>query len=113
MGLSSADKAFIEKRERRVKYWPLFGAALLATVSAYVAWLWLRMPHMVNPWFVIESLEAGTLPESTIGIMAVMLPVVMAVLLVFAIAVVLLWFVSFYNERRLIRLVRKLEADSE
>jgi HAMP domain-containing protein len=110
MTLSSAEKKFVEKRERRAKYWPYFGAASLVLVAAYGAWLWVTMPHLIRPWRVIESLEAGTLSESTMGVMAVMLPFVMAMLLVFAFIIVLLWFVAFYNERRLIRLVRKMEA---
>lgn len=111
--LSQADKAFIEKRERRAKYWPLFGAALLVMVITYGTWLWLKMPHLINPWHVIERFEAGTLSDSTMGVMAVMLPIVMAVLLVFAFAVVLLWFIPFRNECRLIRLVWELQKASE
>ena len=79
-------------------------------VAAYSAWLWVKMPYLIRPWRVIESLETGALPESTMGVMAVMLPFVMAMLLVFAFLIVLLWFVAFYNERRLIRLVRKMET---
>lgn len=110
MTLSSAEKKFVEKREMRAKYWPYFGAASLVLVAAYSAWLWVKMPHLIRPWRVIESLEAGTLSESTIAVMAVNLPYVMAMLLVFAFIIVLLWFVAFYNERRLIRLVHKMEA---
>lgn len=110
MTLSPAEKKFVEKRERRVKYWPYFGAASLVLVAAYSIWLWVKMPHLIRPWRVIESLEAGTLSESTMAVMAVILPIVMAMLLVFAFIIVLLWFVAFYNERRLIQLVRKMEA---
>ena len=68
------------------------------------------MPYLIRPWRVIESLEAGTLSESTMAIMSVILPFVMAMLLVFAFLIVLFLFVVFYNERRLIRLVRKMET---
>ena len=112
MKLSLADKAFIEKRERRAKYWPFFGGASLMMVVGYGAWLYLKMPHLINPWHVMEQFKAGNLSESTMGVMAVMLPIVMGALLVFALVVVLLLFITFHNERRLIRLVRKLEADS-
>lgn len=113
MRLSQTDKAFVEKRERRARYWPFFGAALLVMVTTYGAWLWLKIPHLINPWHVIERFEAGTLSESTMGVMAVMLPIVMSLLLVFAFTVVLLWFIPFRNERRLIRLVRELQKASE
>jgi hypothetical protein len=113
MRLSPTDKAFVQRREKRAKYWPFFGAVLLTIVVAYGAWLWLKLPHLINPWRVMESLEAGTISESTMEIMAAMLPIVMAAFLVFMFVVVLLWFISFNNERRLIRLVRELEADAE
>lgn len=112
MGLSSGDKAFVAKRERRARYWPFAGVGSLLLLAAYGAWLWVKTPNLINPWQVLEALEAGTLPESTMGVMVVMLPIVMATFLVFAFAMVLLLFVAFYNERRLIRLIVELESDS-
>lgn len=112
MTLSPEEKKFVEKREWRVKYWPYYGAASLVLIAAYGTWLWVKMPHLISPRQVIESLEAGTLSESTMGVMAVMLPFVMLALLVFAFIIVLLWFVVIHNERRLIQLVRKKEAES-
>lgn len=112
MNLSSADILFIEKRERLVKLWPLAGAGCLILITVFSAWLWLKTPHLIDPWHVIESLEAGTLSESTAGIMAAMLPIVMLAFLVFIFIMVLFSFVAFHNERRLIRLLRKMEMDS-
>ena len=112
MRLSPADKAFVEKRDRLGRYWPWLGGFSLALVAAYGGWLWARTPQLINPWWVIERIETGTLSESTMAVMAVMLPIVMAAFLVFTFIVILLWFVSFHYERRLIGLVRGLEATS-
>ncbi len=112
MRLSSADRSFVERRERRVRQWPVVGTGCLVLIAAYGAWLWWRLPYLINPWQVIESLEAGTLSESMMNVMVVMLPVVVAALLVFALVVVLLWFVALSNERRLLGLLRTLEAAS-
>ena len=112
MSLSSADKLFVERRESLVKHWPLVGAGCLALIVSFSTWLWLNIPHLIDPWRVIESLEAGTLPESTVSIMVVMLPILMIFLLVFTFIVVVLVFTGFSNERRLIRLLRKMEAVS-
>lgn len=84
---------------------------MLLLVVVYGVWLWVKMPHLINPWQVVASIEAGALSDSKIGVMVVMLPVVVDTLLLFTFVVILLWFVAFYNERRLIRLVRRLEAD--
>lgn len=112
MNLSPAEKRFVEKRENRLKYWPLFGVFSLVLVAAYGAWLWLKMPYLIDPWHVMERIEMGSLSESTMGVMAAMLPFVMAAFLFFAFFVVLLWFVAFRNERRLVRLIRRLEEES-
>jgi hypothetical protein len=111
MRLSGADRTFIDRRERRAKHWPLAGGLSLALVAAYAVWLWFKAPNLINPWSVAERLEAGTLSAATLGVMAVMLPVVMGALLVFAFVVVLLWFIPMRNERRLIRLIRELDAE--
>lgn len=113
MSLSTKDLVFIEKRERLTKYWPLAGAGLLTLLSAFSIWLWAEVPHMINPWFVSASINNGTLPETTVTTMAVILPFVMLSFLVFAGIVVLLAFVAFANERRLLRLIRKLEAPGD
>jgi hypothetical protein len=62
--------------------------------------LWLKVPHLVNPWAVSASLEKGILPASAMVFMVAILPVVMLAFLVFASAVVILVFVAFRNERR-------------
>ncbi len=110
MSLSSADRSFVKKRETRVKYWPFYGTFSLAILAAYGGWLWLKKPELINPWIVIERLEAGTLSESMMSIMAVMLPIVTATMLMLLFFVVLLSFVAFRNERRLICLIRRLET---
>lgn len=113
MSISSSQKLFVEKRERLAKSWPVVGIVLLAMLTAFVVWAWLKTPYLINPWVVFESLRAGTLPESTANLMVAMLPIVVLSLLFFAFVVVLLFFVAFSNERRLIRLVRKLDQTQE
>ena len=112
MSFSSSDRLFVEKRDRLARSWPVVGVVLLALLAGFCGWLWLRTPYLINPWAVFESLRAGTLPESTANLMVAMLPIVMLTLLFFAFVVVLLFFVAFSNERRLIRLIRELEQNS-
>ena len=105
MSLSPAELLFVEKRERLTKQWPIFGFGVLLLLAAFVFWLWNDVPHMVNPWLVAASLEKGALPESTMTLMAAMLPIVILVLIAAASAFVLLVSVACSNERRLIQLL--------
>ncbi|QQS55677.1 MAG: hypothetical protein IPM89_07835 [Candidatus Competibacteraceae bacterium] len=107
MSLSPEESLFVEKRERLTKHWPVFGFGVLFVLATFAFWLWLKVPYLINPWVVEVGLEKGTLPESTVVLMAVMLPMVMLVFLAFASAVVLLAFAAFSNERRLIELLRR------
>lgn len=107
MSLSQAESLFVEKREKLTKHWPAFGFGILFVLAALAFWLWLKVPHLINPWVVGVGLEKGTLPESTMVLMAIMLPIVMLIFLVFSGAVVLLAFAAFSNERRLIQLLRR------
>jgi len=113
MSISSSQKLFVEKRERLARSWPVVGVILLALLAAFGVWAWFKTPYLINPWAVFESLRAGTLPESTANLIVAMLPIVMLTLLFSAFVVVLLFFVAFSNERRLIRLLQTLEQTQE
>ena len=107
MSLSQAESLFVEKREKLTRLWPTFGFGTLIVLAAFAFWLWVEVPHLINPWGVGVSLEKGTLPESTMILMAAMLPIVMLFLIAVAGAIVILAFVAFSNERRLIQLLRR------
>jgi len=107
MQLSDRDWSYVKKRERFAGLWPAAGACLLLLLAALTAWLWIKVPFMVNPWAVAQGLKAHTIPQATVLLMAAMLPVAVLTLFAFAAAVVLLAYVEFANERRLIRLIHQ------
>ncbi len=111
--LSSAEKSFLEKRWKLASAWPWVGTGLLATLLALTTYLWVKAPYLVNPWFVASQLKSGKLSESTITVLAVMLPIVMLGCLVIILSVVLLSFAAFSNERRIIRILHQLLQDRE
>lgn len=107
MGLSEAESSFVAKRSRLNRHWPWAGSILLVLIIALAGWLWVSVPHLVNPWAATAGLRSGTLPDSTITLMAAILPIVMLTFLVFVVIMVVLMFVAFANERRLIRLINR------
>lgn len=110
MTLSPEEEALLAKRNRRLKSWPYVGGGLLGALGACGLWLWIKVPHLINPWVVQTALSAGSLSESTVLFMALMLPVVLLMLLFFAVAVVGLIFAAFANERKLIGMIRRLNT---
>jgi len=112
MGLSAADRLYLEKREQLARYWPWAGGILLLLPLLLSAWLWFEIPYLVNPWAVSSEILAETLPATTAMLMAAMLPVLMLTFIVFVIAMVLLAFAVFANERRLLRMVRQALSET-
>ena len=110
--LSPNEGMFVNQRERFARYWPLAGSLILLLLTGLVLWLWLTAPHLINPWAVADGLAAGALPKETTQMMAALLPVVVLMLCFFAFVVTLLLFAAFANERRLVRLVRRLDKPS-
>lgn len=107
----ATDSTFISRRSSLVKYWPIAGSVLLLMLFGLGGWLWIDIPWLINPWEVMQALEAGKLPDSTLTLMAMMLPVVMLACLVFSVLFILLGWRGFANERRLLEIIERLQAD--
>lgn len=110
MELSTQELSFVARRERLTAYWVVVGGALLLLLGALGVWLWVRVPYLVDPWAVAEGIRTGSLPESTMALMAAMLPVVVLMLLGVVAVGVLLASVAVSNERRLIRIIQRERA---
>ncbi|MBN2894830.1 MAG: hypothetical protein JXK05_02940 [Campylobacterales bacterium] len=110
MALSSEEEALLAKRARRLKSWPYVGGGLLGLLGACGLWLWVKVPYLINPWALGDAIRGGSLSESTVLLLASMLPVVLLMLLLFAVAVVGLIFAAFANERKLIEMIRRLNT---
>lgn len=109
MGQLTADQMeFLAKRRRLARLWPVIGALLLIVVVAAVAWLFLRHPLLINPLALTSRVQAGTLPNSTLVILAVMLPVMSLACFIVLTAVILYGFSVFAIERRYQRLIKGL-----
>lgn len=110
MHLTATDSRFITRRSFLVKYWPIAGSLLLLVLIGFGVWLWFDVPWLINPREVMQALEAGELPDSTLALMALMLPVVMLACIVFSVLFVLLAWRGFENERRLLEIIDRLQA---
>ena len=100
--------SFLKKRRRLARFWPVAGTLLLAGVLAFLVWMFLKKSLLVNPFEVASRIDAGTLENSTITLMAGMLPVVFLACFFILILVVLYAFSAFSNERRYLRIIDTL-----
>ncbi len=106
--LTAEQVEFLSRRRRLARLWPVVGVLLLLVVVAAVGWLFLRHPLLINPLAVTSRVEAGSLPGSTLTILAVMLPLMSLACFIVLTAVILYGFSVFAIERRYQRLIRSL-----
>jgi len=105
MALSVRDEKFVEQRRTLNRHWRVAGWLLLAAIAAVLGFLFLSSPLLVSPWEVVSRLRTGSLADSTLQTMALMLPITFLGCFVLLVAVVALQFGSAANERRLLDII--------
>ncbi len=113
MQLTPGESRFITRRSSMGKYWPIAGWILVVMLLGLASWLWYQVPLFVNPWEVVHALEAGIIPDSSLYLMAIMLPVVVLAILVFTASGILLAWRVFANERQLLEIIKRLQAGGD
>ncbi len=105
MQLTPTEQAFVDRRRRLLSLWPYAGSGLVAGMLGFALWLWFSAPLMINPLATVAALKSGSLEESTLAVIAVMLPILLLAMLGAFLVVVGLFFAAFRNERRLLELL--------
>jgi len=106
MQLSNEEQQFLAKRTSFVKTWRYVGALLLVMVIGLGMWLFWSKPLLANPFVVLSRLNSGSVPASTMVLMAGLLPVVVLMCIVLAITIVLFAFAAFSNEKKYLAIIK-------
>lgn len=102
--LFDAELKYIDRRTRLIRIWRYVGLAVLLILVLFTCYLFLNSPLLINPFHVTEQIEAGAIPQSTLLIMAAMMPLVMFVMVV----LVVFPCAAFAIERKLLAIIQKL-----
>ncbi len=70
--------------------------------------MFIRNPLMVNPFEVASRLEAGTLEETTMILLAGMLPIMLGLCFLLLSVLIVFGFVMFSHERKYHRIIDRL-----
>lgn len=111
MQLNDDDRRFLLKRAKLVRTWPFVGAILLTILIGLGIWLFLTRPLLVNPLNVMTRLENNSIPESTVTLMAGMLPIVVSMCLLLAVMIVLFVFAALSNEKKYLKIIQQNSHD--
>ena len=111
--LDKKDLDFLKKRSFFARWWNVVGSVMLAVLGGMGLWFFIRVPNFINPLHVIEQLQSGTLQQSTLVVMAAMLPIVVLGLLLVCCTVIGFGFAVFANERRYLRIIAKIQESGD
>jgi hypothetical protein len=111
MDLSAQEKSFIEKRIKFARSWPIAGLIMILVLAILGLWLFWSRPLLINPWFVLSQLKAEAVSESTLILMAAILPVSMLMCIGLVIVFILLGFSVFSKERKYISIIHRLISE--
>ena len=103
----NGQNAYLKKRSKLIRRWPLVGGCLLFLLFLFAVWLWFSIPYLIDPWAVSSAIQAGSLSDSMKTLMAALLPVAVLTLLALTASLLAFVFVAFRNERKLIRMIRQ------
>lgn len=79
-------------------------------ILGLTVWLVLTKPLLANPFAVLSQLKDNALPQSTLTLMAAILPVAVLICLLLAFAVILFAFAVFANEKKYLDII---DADKD
>jgi len=113
MHLTEPERLFVARRRRLVNVWPTMGSILLLGIVCLGSWLFWKTPLLVNPYMVLARLNEESIPNSTLSLMAGLLPVAVLACLLLIICVILFAFVALSNEKKHLAMVLRLTSGQE
>lgn len=101
---------FIMRRRQLLRTWRVIGPVLLLLLIIAGVIMFFNYPLMFNPYESIERLEAGTLEDSTVQLMALLLPIAMLMVFFMLVVVVLLSFAVMANDKKYLAIIERLHT---
>lgn len=106
--LAEHHQRFILRRRKLLRTWRVVGPVLLLLLIIVGVIMFFNYPLMFNPYEAIERLEAGTLENSTLQLMALLLPIAMLMLFFMLVVVVLFSFAAMGNDKKYLAIIQDL-----
>jgi hypothetical protein len=107
MSMNEADLAFLSRRARLVRWWPMAGIAALVIVLGVFASLFFFEPFLTNPLVIFARLNNDEISVANLSLMASFVPILFCALMVVVIFMLFFAAKSFSTEKRYLALIEK------
>ena len=106
MKLNKQQKTLIERRTNLVRIWPIAGGISLALSFGLLLWLVFAHPLLANPFYVMARIEEGSVPVTTLHLMAGILPIMTLIANGLLIAIVVFAWISIRREAKYLEMIK-------
>lgn len=107
--LTEKQQRLILRRKTLTALWKWVGPACLLLIVGVLGYLFYRTPLLMNPYFLIEQIEGGTLPETTIYVSAVVGSLAFLACGILMLCIIILLFGAVANEKKLLNIIDALQ----
>ncbi len=109
MALSKEQRDYLDKRRKILRFWPFAGPFLPLGIAGLAIHLYVNTPLLIDPYEVLSRIEAHSIKQSSLEIMAVMLPITFIAICFLLVMLVVVMYAAFANERRYLEIVGEME----
>jgi hypothetical protein len=106
--LTPAQETYLAKRISLQKIWPWAAGFLTLIWTGGMAWLFLRLPQIANPFLMLEQLEADAVPAASLVVYAAMLPLLFHTAAFLMLVLVIFLIDRMMGEKKLLGIVSRL-----
>ena len=110
MDIQPREQKFLERRRQLLRAWRITGPVLLLALVAAGIFMFINYPLMFNPYVLTERLESSTLDETTLHLMALLLPVAMLMVFFMLLVVVLLVFELMSKDKKYLAIIDRMRG---
>jgi uncharacterized BrkB/YihY/UPF0761 family membrane protein len=111
MKLNQQQNSFLEKRRKLVKSWSYVGPLMMLLVLGLAAYVYVKSPLLINPYEVLARLQSGSIEQSTLMTMAVILPIVFITVCFLLIVLIVMLYAAIANEKKYIEILNGSTTD--
>ncbi len=110
--LTEKQEIFLSQRKSFTKSGSWIGTILLLIVIIFWSYLFLNIPLLINPFFVLNQIEKGEIFHSTLALLATMGSMAFLIIgFVLIVLIVSIFFIGTTNERKLIAIINVLRKN--
>lgn len=108
--LNQQQNSYLEKRRKFVHLWHYVGPLLLIGILGFATYLFVNTPLLINPYEILSRLESHSIKQSSLEMMAVLLPIMFIVVCFLLIVLVAIMYAAFSNEKKYLEIVDEIKS---